>query len=138
MEDILCQFSCILIGLFLILTLELSGILAVEVLNSLANLGHELLFINGEEKNLIFGVRAEHISIDKKGIKAEVNFVEILGNTTNIICKLENSEAEFSISVQERSELVAGDKIHVNFDIKNCHLFDKESEASIYKYGSEE
>ena len=95
-------------------------------------------FINGEEKSLVLGVRPEHISIDKKGVKAVVTFVEILGNTTNIICKLEDSEAEFSISVQERSELVAGDKIHVNFDIKNCHLFDKETEASIYKHGSEE
>ena len=79
-----------------------------------------------------------YISIDKKGIEAVVNFVEILGNTTNIICKLANGENEFSISVQERSELVAGDTIHVNFDIKNCHLFDKETEVSIYKRGSEE
>ena len=95
-------------------------------------------YVNGEEKNLVLGVRPEHISIDKKGIEAVVNFVEILGNTTNIICKLANGENEFSISVQERSELVAGDTIHVNFDIKNCHLFDKETEVSIYKHGSEE
>ena len=95
-------------------------------------------YTNGEEKQLILGVRAEHISIDKKGIKALVNFVEILGNTTNIICKLDNSDVEFSISVQERSELVPGDKIHINFDIKNCHLFDKEKETSIYKYQKEE
>ena len=95
-------------------------------------------YINGDKFDLVFGVRAEHISIDKKGIKAVVNFVEILGNTTNIICKLDNSDVEFSISVQERSELVAGDIIHINFDINNCHLFDKETETSIYKYGSEE
>ena len=95
-------------------------------------------YINGDKVDLVFGVRAEHISIDKKGIKAVVNFVEILGNTTNIICKLDNSDVEFSISVQERSELVAGDIIHINFDINNCHLFDKETETSIYKYGSGE
>ena len=95
-------------------------------------------YVNGEEKNLVLGVRPEHISIDKKGIEAVVNFVEILGNTTNIICKLANGENEFSISVQERSELASGDTIHVNFDIKNCHLFDKETEVSIYKRGSEE
>ena len=95
-------------------------------------------YINGEEKELTFGVRAEHISISNKGIPAVVTFVEILGNTTNIICRLENSDAEFSISVQERSELVSGDKIHVNFDIKNCHLFDKETEETVYKYLKEE
>ena len=86
-----------------------------------------------EQKDLILGVRAEHISIGSKGIEAEVNFVEVLGNTVNIICKLVNSESEFSITIQERVSLKAGDKIHVNFDVKNCHLFDREKETSIYK-----
>ena len=84
-------------------------------------------------KALVLGIRAEHISIEQKGIPAIVNFVEVLGNTVNIICKLENSETEFSLSVQKRLSLLAGDKIFVNFDIKNCHLFDKETENSIYE-----
>ena len=91
-------------------------------------------YVNGDQYSLVFGVRAEHITIAKEGIEAVVNFVEILGNTTNIICKLANSDAEFSISVQERSELVPGNHIYVKFDIKNCHLFDKKTEQSIYKY----
>ena len=88
-------------------------------------------------KDLVLGVRAEHISIGEKGIPAIVNFVEVLGNTVNIICKLENSETEFSLTVQQRLALLAGDKIFVNFDVKNCHLFDKEKETSIYKFGEE-
>ena len=94
-------------------------------------------YIDMGEKNLVLGVRAEHISIAKKGIPAVVNFVEVLGNTVNILCKLENSDAEFSIAVQERLELKTGDKIFVDFDIKNCHLFDKEKETSIYKFSEE-
>ena len=62
-----------------------------------------------------------------------VNFVEVLGNTVNIICKLENIDAEFCFTVQQRLALNTGDKIFVNFDIKNAHLFDKETETSIYK-----
>jgi len=95
-------------------------------------------YLTSEPKELILGVRAEHISLDKKGIEAIVNFVEVLGNTVNIICKLENSEAEFSITVQERISLVPGDKIHVNFESNNCHLFDKATETSIYKFSEEE
>ena len=113
-----------------------NGALIKHKLNEFRDIQDE--YINGEEKNLILGIRPEHISIDKKGIEAVVNFVEILGNTTNIICKLANGENEFSISLQERSELVAGDKIHVNFDVKNYHLFNKETEVSIYKNGREE
>ena len=94
--------------------------------------------LTDEPKELVLGVRAEHISIAKKGIPAVVNFVEVLGNTVNIICKLENSESEFSIVVQERLELKTGDKIFVNFDMKNAHLFDKQSEVSIYKSNNEE
>ena len=90
-------------------------------------------YLNEEPKNLVLGVRAEHIKIADKGIPAIVNFVEVLGNTVNIICKLENSDAEFCFTVQQRLALNTGDKIFVNFDIKNAHLFDKETETSIYK-----
>ena len=94
-------------------------------------------YLDDKEKLLVLGVRAEHISIAKKGIKAVVNFVEVLGNTVNIICKLANSDAEFSITLQERVALKAGDEIFVNFDIHNCHLFDKEKETSVYKFAEE-
>ena len=90
-------------------------------------------YLVGGPKSLVLGVRAEHISISEKGIPAIVNFVEVLGNTVNIICKLENCDVEFSLTVQKRLALSAGDKIFVNFDIKNCHLFDKEKETSIYE-----
>ena len=95
-------------------------------------------YLNGKAKELVLGVRAEHISIAKTGIPAIVNFVEVLGNTVNIICKLEDGDSEFSITVQERIALLAGDKIFVKFDLKNCHLFDKEKETSIYVSAKEE
>ena len=94
-------------------------------------------YLDMSTKSLVLGVRAEHIVVAKKGIPAIVNFVEVLGNTVNILCKLENSDSEFSITVQERMALSPGDKIFVNFDIKNCHLFDKEKETSIYKFDEE-
>ena len=95
-------------------------------------------YVDGSEKQLVLGIRGEHISIDKKGISAVVNFVEILGNTTNILCKLEGSESEFNITVQERSTLQSGEKIHINFLGKNIHLFDKESGRTIYSFGNQE
>ena len=90
-------------------------------------------YTSGGVRSLVLGVRAEHFEITKKGIPAVVNFVEVLGNTVNIICKLENSDIEFSLTVQQRLSLSSGDKIFVDFDVKNAHLFDKEKEISIYK-----
>ena len=96
-------------------------------------------YTRGEEHALVLGVRGEHISIrnDKKGVEAEVSFVEILGNTTNILCKLANSEDEFNITIQERSELQPGDKIHIDFKAENVHLFDEETGHTIYTYDKE-
>ena len=91
-----------------------------------------------ENKRLILGIRAEHIAIADKGIPAIVNFVEVLGNIVNVICKLEKCDAEFSITVQNRVNLHAKDKIFINFDAKNIHLFDKESESTIYNLVKEE
>ena len=91
-------------------------------------------FIDGTHKSLVLGIRGEHISISNEGIEALVTFVEILGNTTNVLCKLKDSDVEFSISVQERSSLVQGDVIHIEFSPNNIHLFDKETGETIYKY----
>ena len=91
-------------------------------------------YVDGNNKKLVLGIRGEHIVIAKQGIEAVVNFVEILGNTTNILCKLKDSDVEFSISVQERSSLAQGDEIHVEFSPKHIHLFDKETGVTVYKY----
>ena len=91
-------------------------------------------YIDTKNKNLVLGIRGEHISVSNKGVEAVVTFVEILGNTTNILCKLKDSEVEFSISVQERSSLAQGDEIHIEFAPKNIHLFDKETGETVYKY----
>ena len=95
-------------------------------------------YISGEEKELTLGIRGEHLVLGDNGIDATVSFVEILGNTTNILCKLDGSEIEFNVTVQERSELTSGDKVKVSFLGRNVHLFDKETGKTIYKYGLEE
>ena len=91
-------------------------------------------YLDGYHKQLVLGIRGEHISIAKKGIEAVVSFVEVLGNTTNVLCHLKDSDVEFSISVQERSSLSQGDEIHIEFSPNNIHLFDKENGETIYKY----
>ena len=95
-------------------------------------------YIDGSEQELVLGIRGEHISIANKGIEATVSFVEILGNTTNVLCKLEGLDNEINVTVQERSSLSSGDKIHLSFNSKDVHLFDKENERTVYSFDSEE
>ena len=93
-------------------------------------------YVNGNPHEIVLGVRGEHIAVldNKKGLPAIVTFVEILGNTTNVLCKLDRSDDELSITMQERSTLKTGDKIHIEF-VPNCiHLFDKETGRTIYQF----
>ena len=94
-------------------------------------------YISGNEKEAVLGVRGEHIAIGEDGIPAVVSFAEILGNSTNILCKLEGSDDEFNITVQSRSSLKPGDKINISFEPANIHLFDKNTGDSIYQYKEE-
>ena len=114
-------------------TIELPNNAKIEYPLSDFNAIHDQ-YIDGQNKELVLGVRGEHIAISNQGIEAIVTFVEILGNTTNLLCKLKDSDVEFSISMQERSALAQGDEIHVEFSPKNIHLFDKETNETIYKY----
>ena len=90
-------------------------------------------YTTGGEKEVTFGIRGEHISLAEKGIPAEVTFVEILGNTTNVLCKIKGTELEFTITLQERARLISGDEIFIGINEKNVHLFDKETGDSIYE-----
>ena len=100
-------------------------------LNELRNIEKE--YLDGQDKSVVLGIRGEHISLNnEQGIQAEVLFAEMLGNTTNILCKLDNSTDEFNISIQDRTDLQPGDKVFVTFAAKAIHLFDKETEDTIY------
>ena len=100
-------------------------------LNELRTIKDE--YINGDVKDVILGIRGEHITISQKaGVPAEVVFSEMLGNMTNILCRLENLPNEFNISIQDRTELSPGDKIFITFKGQNIHLFNKETEDTIY------
>ena len=93
-------------------------------------------YIKGDEKDVVLGIRGEHVSLNENGkIQAEVVYAEMLGNTTNILCKLENTDVEFNITIQDRTELKSGDKVKLTFFTKAIHLFDKETEKTIYKQG---
>lgn len=96
-------------------------------------------YIDGNNKKLILGIRGEHIKLeDKKGLDANVEFVEILGNSTNVLCRLKDSNNEFNITLQERSTLNIGDSIHISFEPKNIHLFDLETNRTIYQFDKED
>ena len=100
-------------------------------LNVLRNIKDE--FKDGSAHHAYLGVRGEHIRIAEKGLDVLVDFVEDLGKETQIFVKTNKEGKEFVIDYPKRCGFVSGDSLKVEFDGEHIHLFDFESEESIFE-----
>ena len=91
---------------------------------------------------VIFGVRPEHITLDKdgKGLKFVVTNVERLGNETNVYGKLGDKLGEFTmkdegnniiVKVVDRDDIAVGDVVYAHPNPDKVHFFDAETEVTL-------
>ena len=101
---------------------------------------HESYFDN--ETKVIFGVRPEHLSLDKdgKGLKMVVTNVERLGNETIIYGKLGDHLEEFTLKDEgnniivktiDKDDVAVGDVVYALPDYERIHFFDGNSEITL-------
>jgi multiple sugar transport system ATP-binding protein len=88
-------------------------------------------------QDVLLGIRPEHISIGEKGIPAEVDVVEQLGDETIVYAKIAGREEDVVIKGTATGKYKAKDKISLVFDMEKAHLFDKDSSVSIMGIPSE-
>ena len=95
-------------------------------------------YLDGNIHSVCLGIRGENIKVDDKGIKATLTIKEVLGNTTQLFVRLEEKGNDIIVSVPERNNMIPGDVVHINFNEKFVHLFDRETELSIMsrEYGN--
>ena len=95
-------------------------------------------YLDGNAHDVYLGARSENIKLSDSGIKTTLSIKEVLGNTTQLFVRLEEKESDVIVSVPERNSLIPGDVVHIYFDEKFLHLFDKETELSIMsrEYGN--
>lgn len=101
----------------------------------------DLLIKKGyENKNVIIGIRPEHITNsininnkDKEHISSAINvkvdLSEMLGDKTNIYFKI--GDNELTAIFKDSCNLKSGDKVQVLIDTKNICIFDEKSEKNI-------
>ena len=92
-------------------------------------------------KDIIFGVRPEHITIvdgpRPNAIKATLLVNEMMGSELHLHVILEDNKEmivrvpTISLSDEEKQSMVAGKEIYITFDAKVMHFFDKETEESL-------
>ncbi len=96
----------------------------------------------GGDVPVIFGIRPEHITLDKdgSGLKFIVTNVERLGNETNVYGKLGDSLGEFTmkdegnniiVKVVDRDDIAVGDVVYAHPNPDKVHFFDAETEVTL-------
>ncbi|MBR0189711.1 MAG: sn-glycerol-3-phosphate ABC transporter ATP-binding protein UgpC, partial [Clostridia bacterium] len=118
-----------------------------EKVNLIVNLDKYL----NTDREIIFGIRPENVHdnpawieshADAPSIEVKVDVIEALGSETLLYCKTKSldDDAEKSIAedisnlvakVDSRSTTAANTVIKVGFDMRHCHIFDKDTEVTI-------
>lgn len=93
-------------------------------------LSHNLI-----NKNLILGVRPEHILVGEKPglpmINGEIDLLEMLGSEYLVYVKSIGKTNSFSLKVSDASSLTVGKNIKISFDFSNAHFFNADTSERI-------
>ncbi len=94
------------------------------------------------ENGLVFGIRPEHITAGRQSggdqISADVHLVEPLGPVNILDIRLgTHSETQDPILLRVRThptfQVTVGDTVWLNFDEAEMHLFDRETERTVWR-----
>ena len=88
-------------------------------------------YLDGEEHEVVLGVRAEHLLVSKAGVSATISTFEILGSTTNLFVTLDGEDKDRIVAVDDSQTWERDQKIKLSFLEEKIHLFSKESGNSI-------
>ena len=95
-------------------------------------------YLDNQEHSIVLGIRGEHIDIvENDGIDLDVSMVEVLGSSAHVfgyVSSDDHNEANNQVIVKTnyRVNYKQGDKIQIKFQDKNIHLFDAETEHTIF------
>lgn len=111
----------------------------VAILNDVENLRLEFPALKAKQlsdrsyldKDLLLGIRPEHIKIAESGIPAVIDVIEQLGDETIVYAKIEGRSTDVVVKGVATGKYQAKQSIFLAPDMMNAHLFDKESTNSI-------
>jgi len=78
---------------------------------------------------MLYGIRPEHLLLDREGVPARVTVVEPTGSTTHVTATV-GTDTIVAV-VRERHNLKEGDQIHLRPDVEAAHLFEKDTGVRI-------
>ncbi|RWP47617.1 ABC transporter ATP-binding protein [Mesorhizobium sp.] len=79
----------------------------------------------GDGRNVVYGVRPEHLEIQPDGVPAKISVVEPTGSETLVFLRF--GEGEMVALFRERHDFKPGDTLHLKPRLDQVHLFDSET-----------
>ena len=76
-------------------------------------------------RDLVYGIRPEHICAARQGIEGRVTLVE--GTGSEIFAQLDAKGEDIACLFRERLDIRFGDTVHIDIDPARVHLFDKQT-----------
>lgn len=76
-------------------------------------------------RNVVYGVRPEHLEIHPDGVPAKISVVEPTGSETLVFLRF--GEGEMVALFRERHDFKPGDTLHLKPRLDQVHLFDAET-----------
>ncbi len=90
-------------------------------------------YLDGKFHEVHLGIRGEHLKLAKEGLKASVSVYEILGSSSQIYASIAGEDEEAVVVSEHNKEYSNGDVIYLTFNEKDVHLFNKDSQNSIFE-----
>ncbi len=96
------------------------------------------VYLDGNEHEIILGIRGEHISIvENGGIDFTVSMVEVLGSSAHVFGFVSSDDQndvnnQIIVKTNYRVNFNPGDKIQIKFQDKSLHIFDAKTEKTVF------
>jgi multiple sugar transport system ATP-binding protein len=83
-------------------------------------------------RDVVVGVRPEHVSIAKEGsVAATVSVVESLGHERHVVCRLGDGQLVIVRQPSDAATPADGGPVHLRLDPDHLHVFDAQSQARV-------
>jgi multiple sugar transport system ATP-binding protein len=90
--------------------------------------GEALRSLGGLPRQLVIGIRPEHLCIAEEGIPAKVDVTELMGSTINLHVDVNGLDVIAVVPADiDGRPAVQTAQVHLNVDGRRVHLFDKET-----------
>ena len=86
---------------------------------------HQAPMFSSQSKDITVGIRPNDFKLTPHGLSARVLHIEDLGDNT--ILNLEAHSLRLKLKMEGLSTLREGEEVHLSFDAKSAHLFDRQN-----------